>query len=145
MSASHTNKGGARYRYYFSQAILQNRPAGSIGRVPATEIEALVIEAVRDHLRDSGIAPSSIPDEAHKLIERHVERVTLTSRNVELQLRSRGEAATAIDADDAATVAAQPNGGPPFRGRTRTRPRSRESFTCRRTIRRSRRPGATPC
>ena len=111
MSASHTNKGGARYRYYVSQAILQNRPAGSIGRVPATEIEALVIEAVRDHLRDSGIAPSSIPDDAHKLIERHVERVTLTSRNVELQLRSRGEAAAAIDADEAATVAAQPNGG----------------------------------
>ena len=109
MSASHTNKGGARYRYYVSQAILQNRPAGSIGRVPATEIEALVIEAVRDHLRDSGIAPSSIPDDARKLMECHVERVTLTSRNVELQLRPRGEAA--IDADDAATVAVQPNGG----------------------------------
>src|SRR6185369_12625803 len=26
MSPSHTNKGGARYRYYVSQAVLQNRP-----------------------------------------------------------------------------------------------------------------------
>ena len=43
MSPSHTNKGGVRYRYYVSQAMLQNRPAGSIGRVPATEIEALVV------------------------------------------------------------------------------------------------------
>jgi DNA invertase Pin-like site-specific DNA recombinase len=42
MSPSHTNKGGARYRYYVSQAVLQKKPqaAGSIGRVPAAEIEA---------------------------------------------------------------------------------------------------------
>jgi hypothetical protein len=109
MTPTHTNKGGARYRYYVSQAALQNKPAGSIVRVPAPQIEALVIAAVRDHLRGSGIAPSSIPDNARQLIERHVERVTLTSRNVELQLRPRGEAAVAIDADDAGTGAAQPN------------------------------------
>src|SRR6266496_2857482 len=36
MSPSHTNKGGARYRYYVSQAALQNkhRASSSIGRVP---------------------------------------------------------------------------------------------------------------
>src|SRR4029450_3677131 len=26
MSPTHTNKGGARYRYYVSQAVLQNKP-----------------------------------------------------------------------------------------------------------------------
>ena len=53
MSPSHTNKGGARYRYYVSQAVLQNRPAAaaSIARVPAAEIEALVITALRNHLQ----------------------------------------------------------------------------------------------
>jgi DNA invertase Pin-like site-specific DNA recombinase len=49
MSPSHTNKGGARYRYYVSQAVLQRKPQapGAIGRVPAAEIEALVIAALR--------------------------------------------------------------------------------------------------
>src|SRR5580704_12110206 len=61
MSPSHTNKGGARYRYYVCQAIPQNKPTGSIGRVPGPEIEALVIAAVRNHLRDAGAAASSIP------------------------------------------------------------------------------------
>jgi site-specific DNA recombinase len=77
MTPSHTNKGGVRYRYYVSQAVLQNKPAGSIGRVPAPEIEALVIEALRRHLQASGTAPSAIHDDARELIERHVERVML--------------------------------------------------------------------
>jgi site-specific DNA recombinase len=49
MSPSHLTKGGRRYRYYISQAVLQGRKddAGSIVRVPATEIERRVVEAVR--------------------------------------------------------------------------------------------------
>ena len=41
MSPTHANKKGARYRYYVSQALLQNRKAeaGSIARVPAPETE----------------------------------------------------------------------------------------------------------
>src|SRR4029077_7196916 len=41
MSSTHANKGGARYRYYVSQALLQNKPPppGLVGRVPAAEIE----------------------------------------------------------------------------------------------------------
>jgi site-specific DNA recombinase len=47
MSLSHSNKGGARYRYYISQAALQRKPlaAGAIGRVPAAEIEVLISAA----------------------------------------------------------------------------------------------------
>src|SRR5215472_11285533 len=49
MSPTHANKKGARYRYYVSQALLQNRKAeaGSIARVPAPEIENLVCDGVR--------------------------------------------------------------------------------------------------
>src|SRR2546422_10825573 len=52
MSPSHTNKAGARYRYYVSQAVLQRKPlaAGAIARVPAAEIEMLISAAVRSHL-----------------------------------------------------------------------------------------------
>jgi site-specific DNA recombinase len=36
MSPTHANKGGARYRYYISQAVLQKKPQapGSVGRFP---------------------------------------------------------------------------------------------------------------
>ena len=55
MSPTHANKGGARYRYYVSQAVLQNKPPplGLVGRVPAAEIEALVVAALRSHLSAS--------------------------------------------------------------------------------------------
>src|SRR5208337_4347233 len=48
MSPSHATKGGRRWRYYVSQAILQGRrqDAGSVARVPAMEIERRVDEAV---------------------------------------------------------------------------------------------------
>ena len=100
MSPSHTNKGGARYRYYVSQAVLQNKAqtAGAIGRVPAADIEALVMEAVRRHLEATGTAAPSLPDNARELIERHVERVTLTAKHIKLHWRKDGEAALAIDA-----------------------------------------------
>jgi site-specific DNA recombinase len=56
MSPTSSNKRGARYRYYVSQAVLQKQPRarGSVGRVPAAEIEALVIAALRNHLDASG-------------------------------------------------------------------------------------------
>jgi hypothetical protein len=48
MSPSHAAKKGQLWRHYVSQAILQGRKneAGSVGRVPAIEIERRVAEAV---------------------------------------------------------------------------------------------------
>ena len=49
MSPSHATKGGRRWRYYVSQAVLQGRKqeAGSVARVPAMEIERKVCDAVQ--------------------------------------------------------------------------------------------------
>ena len=63
MSPSHAAKGGRRWRYYVSQAILQGRKqeAGSVARVPALEIERRVTEALcaassaSDRLHSSGL------------------------------------------------------------------------------------------
>ena len=51
MSPSHALKKGVRYRYYVSSPVVQGRKdeAGSVKRVPAVEIEKLVIGALRDH------------------------------------------------------------------------------------------------
>ena len=58
MSPTHANKKGVRYRYYVSQALLQNRKgeSGSIARVPAPEIESLVWDGVRKQLVAMGRA-----------------------------------------------------------------------------------------
>jgi site-specific DNA recombinase len=52
MSPSHVGKRGVKYRYYISSALLDGRTkeAGSVTRVPAAEIEALVARAIRDHI-----------------------------------------------------------------------------------------------
>jgi site-specific DNA recombinase len=93
MSPSHSNKGGARYRYYVSQVVLQGKPqaAGSIGRVHAAEIETLVVAALRNHLNANGAA-EPLPDDHRDLLERHLERVTLTPNHLELRLRQTAQA-----------------------------------------------------
>jgi hypothetical protein len=49
MTPSHANKKGVRYRYCVSQTVLQNRKeqVGSVTRVSAPDVEALVIKAIR--------------------------------------------------------------------------------------------------
>jgi site-specific DNA recombinase len=66
MSPAHANKKGVRYRYYVSQALLQNRKAeaGSIARAPAPEVESLVCDGVRRQLASMGRSEPtiSLPD-----------------------------------------------------------------------------------
>jgi site-specific DNA recombinase len=102
MSSSHTNKAGARYRYYVSQAVLQKNPqaTGLIGRVPAAEVEALVMTALRNHLQASGTDPQTIGNE-RELVEYHLEQVTLTPKHIKLQLRD-------VEAPDHATDSQAP-------------------------------------
>ena len=52
MGPSYAAKGSRRWRYYVSRAALtgRGRDAGSIARVSAPEVEAIVIQAVTEHL-----------------------------------------------------------------------------------------------
>jgi hypothetical protein len=61
MSPTHANKCGARYRYYVSQAVRQKKPQapGLVSRVPAAEIEALVVAAYSGLYRVTACTPSS--------------------------------------------------------------------------------------
>lgn len=52
MSPTHTRKGGRLYRYYVSQDVLQQgRGACPVGRLPAAEIEAAVVDQLLALLR----------------------------------------------------------------------------------------------
>jgi len=54
MNPSHAVKNGKRYRYYVSQAIIQDRAekAGSLARLPAGELEKAVIRKLQTFLEN---------------------------------------------------------------------------------------------
>lgn len=84
MSPSHTVKSGVRYRYYVSNAIQQKRDAdiGSVSRVPAPEIEELVLKAVGEFcIAESGSKES---DEQGHLAR--LKRVVITPKGIKLQI-----------------------------------------------------------
>jgi site-specific DNA recombinase len=82
MSPSHVRKGGRKYRYYLSSALLQGRPkqAGTIRRVPAHGVETTVVKAVRDHL---GVLSETA---APVLIQTHVVRVEVRTDRLVIAL-----------------------------------------------------------
>ncbi len=87
MTPTHARKGNLKYRYYLSCALLQGTPerAGSVRRVPAAEIEALVARALRDHLKPSE------PIEDRDLVDAHLVRVEVRSDQVIIQLAEAQE------------------------------------------------------
>ena len=84
MSPSHAKKLGIRYRYYVSSPLLHGQAghAGSVRRVPAAEVEALVGHAVREHLKDSA------PTDDRDLIRAHVVRVDVQADQLVIELRA---------------------------------------------------------
>ena len=82
MSPSHARKQGIRYRYYVSSPLLQGQAghAGSVGRVPAADVESLVGQAVREHLK--GLTPAEDKD----LIRAHVLRVDVQANHLVIEL-----------------------------------------------------------
>src|SRR5262245_29374120 len=82
MTPSHVRKGGIKYRYYISSALLQGRAkqAGTVSRIPADEIEALVAKSVRGHLNE----PTEIEDSL--LVHNHVARVEVQSDQLVIEL-----------------------------------------------------------
>jgi len=55
MSPTHTRKRGRLYRYYVSQAILKDGASDAVGRVPAAQIEAAIVDQLRGLLRSPEI------------------------------------------------------------------------------------------
>ena len=82
MSPTHARKGGIKYRYYVSSALVDGRPeeAGSTTRVPAPEIEALVARSVREHLK----LPQEQDDKT--IIVAHMSRVKVHPTEIAIQI-----------------------------------------------------------
>jgi site-specific DNA recombinase len=89
MTPTHANKHGVRYRYYISQALLQNRTneVGSVARVPAPDIEGIVLQTLHDQLGRGEARDRTGECSSRELIERHVDRVIIKAAAIEVRLR----------------------------------------------------------
>jgi site-specific DNA recombinase len=121
MSPTHTRKGNRLYRYYVSQDVLKRGPdACPVGRVPAGEIEAAVIDQLRGIFRQPEIVVGTwrsaradqddvteddvrealqqldplwdelFPAEQARIVQLLIERVDVRVSGVEVRLRPNG-------------------------------------------------------
>jgi site-specific DNA recombinase len=105
LTPSHVQKrGGRRYRYYVSQALLQQRPkqAGSLPRVPAQEIEDLVIDRVGRLMNEKDIRSEDALSDLMRVEvgQDAVKLIIATKANLEV-LRARLAPGDRIEAHDA--------------------------------------------
>jgi site-specific DNA recombinase len=84
MSPSHARKLGVRYRYYVSSPLLHGQAGrtGSVRRVSAAEVEAILARAVRAHLGDS------TQTDDRDLISTHVVRAEVHADQLAVTLKA---------------------------------------------------------
>jgi site-specific DNA recombinase len=92
MTPSTAKKGGMRYRYYVSSMLAQGRKsdAGSIRRVSASEIEAVVIQALRTAY------PGDADLDERALIHARLDRVVLQLGSIDIHPCSDGATPIAL-------------------------------------------------
>jgi site-specific DNA recombinase len=97
MTPSHAVKNGVRYRYYISSVLIQGQAgkAATLNRVPATEIETVIISALRKHLKVQSnnkleAQGSRSPSDYH-LISTHIARVDVKPDHLAVQLSDKSD------------------------------------------------------
>jgi site-specific DNA recombinase len=92
MTPSHAVKNGVRYRYYISSALIQGQPdkAARVNRLPAAEIETLIISALRKHFaresNNKGGAQGSHLFNDEDLVSTHIARVDVKPDHLAVRL-----------------------------------------------------------
>ena len=100
-------KAGIRYRYYVSLPCLlgeaKTARVGSVTRVPAVDIEEVVVKSLNEHLRSRSETPASaIAD--HSAIAELVDRIDVHKDRLAVRLRSReSPGTTKLEGDSAVT------------------------------------------
>ena len=92
MTPSYVVKNGVRYRYYISAPLIQGQPtkAGKLKRIPAREVETLIVSAVRKrlaaapHTKEEAKNLCSLNDK--ELISSNIVRVDLKQDHFAVQL-----------------------------------------------------------
>jgi len=103
MAPTHATKAGIRYRYYVSLPCLHGETktaeVGSVTRVPATDIEDVVLKSLNEHLRNqSGMPASAIT--GRSAIAEVIDRIDVYEDRLAIRLRSRESPGTTKHTDD---------------------------------------------
>src|SRR5215208_1180435 len=99
MTPSTAKKGAIRYRYYVSSMLAQGRTseAGSVRRVSASEIEGLVVQALRTEY------PDDADREERTLITARVQRIILRAGSIDIHLESDPQSPVVLPSSPSAT------------------------------------------
>jgi site-specific DNA recombinase len=92
MAPTHATKAGIRYRYYVSLPCLHGEAktakVGSVTRVPATDIEDIIVRSLNEHLTSQNGMPAS-PITGHSAITELIDRIDVHKDRLAVRLRSR--------------------------------------------------------
>jgi len=103
MAPTHATKAGIRYLYYVSLPCLHGEAktakVGSVTRVPAAEIEEVVVKSLNEHLRSQSRMP--VPAiTGHRAIAEMIDRIDVHRDRLAVRLRSGENPGTIKLADD---------------------------------------------
>jgi site-specific DNA recombinase len=94
MIPTHATKAGIRYRYYASTPVLHGEAktasAGSISRVPAADVEDIIIDALKTHLvtKQDGSASSALQLRNREALAQLVARIVVHRDKLLVRLKS---------------------------------------------------------
>ena len=94
MVPTHATKAGVRYRYYASAPVLHGEAktasAGSISRVPATEVENAVVKSLKDHLTEQqyGATVNATRVDDRGIVKQLVAAITVHKDKLIVRLKS---------------------------------------------------------
>jgi DNA invertase Pin-like site-specific DNA recombinase len=89
MIPTHATKNRVRYCYYISQPLQRGHsddPVGSLSRVPADQVEALVTNAVRDRLMESGECSRSLSEQ--NAVAAHIAKVEVRAKHLAVTIKA---------------------------------------------------------
>jgi site-specific DNA recombinase len=97
MVPTHATKAGIRYRYYVSLPHLHGEsktaPVGSVSRIPAADIEDIIVKSLNEHFIAKKEKPSSSSAEVgnRKMVLEHIARIDVHEDHLTIRFKSGGE------------------------------------------------------
>jgi site-specific DNA recombinase len=106
MVPTHATKSGIRYRYYVSLPHLHGESktasVGSVSRVPATEIEDVILKSLHEHLiaQKEPSASSGTRVVNRKMVQDSIARIDVRENHLAIRLKSAGGEETSDSTND---------------------------------------------
>jgi DNA invertase Pin-like site-specific DNA recombinase len=88
MIPTHATKNRVRYRYYISGPLQRghsDKPIGSVSRVSAEDVEAVVVKAIRDRLQLFGNSSSEMSDD--ESIAAYIAKIEVQSKQLAIHIK----------------------------------------------------------